>query len=57
MILAGGLSSENVLEAIQTVQPWGVDSNTSTNIEGDKVRKDMVRIANFCEAARGNTST
>ena len=57
VILAGGLSSENVLEAIQTVQPWGVDSNTSTNIEGDKVRKDMVRIANFCEAARGNTST
>jgi len=57
VILAGGLSSENVLEAIQTVQPWGVDSNTSTNIKDDKVHKDMVRIADFCETIRGHTST
>ena len=57
VILAGGLSSENVLEAIQTVQPWGVDSNTSTNVKDDKVHKDMVRIADFCEIIRGHTST
>jgi len=56
VILAGGLSSENVLEAIQTVQPWGVDSNTSTNVKDDKVHKDMVRIADFCETIRGHTS-
>lgn len=57
VILAGGLSSENVLEAIQTVQPWGVDSNTSTNIKGDKVLKDMVRVAKFCSTIRDSEKT
>ena len=57
VILAGGLSTTNVLEAIRTVQPWGVDSNTSTNIAGDKVQKDMTIVADFCKTVRGHTNT
>ena len=53
VILAGGLSSENVAEAMQAVQPWGVDSNTHTNIHGSPVEKDMQRINDFVAAVRG----
>jgi len=52
VILAGGLSAENVVDAIQKVQPWGVDSNTHTNIVGDPVLKDQRRVANFIAAVR-----
>jgi phosphoribosylanthranilate isomerase len=52
VILAGGLSPDNVAEAIRVVRPWGVDSNTATNIPGDTVQKDMQRVAAFVRAAR-----
>ncbi len=52
VILAGGLSSANVVQAIEAVEPWGVDSNTSTNVPGDKVSKDMERVSDFCKVAR-----
>ncbi len=55
VILAGGLSQENVAEAIGVVQPWGVDSLTHTNrpIPGGGFRKDIDRIRQFVMAARG----
>jgi phosphoribosylanthranilate isomerase len=52
VILAGGLSPENVAGAMQTVQPWGVDSNTHTNLPGSPVEKDMRRIRAFVDAVR-----
>ena len=52
VILAGGLSPENVAEAMQAVQPWGVDSNTHTNCKGSPVEKDMQRIQTFVDAVR-----
>jgi len=52
VILAGGLHAGNVGEAIQKVHPWGVDSNTHTNIKGDRVEKDLNRIAAFVAAVR-----
>lgn len=52
VILAGGLSPENVAEAIAVVRPWGVDSNSATNIPGDPVRKDLDNVAAFVQAAR-----
>lgn len=58
VILAGGLTPENVPQAIQAVHPAGVDSNTSTNIPGDPVEKDMERIRYFVKAVRSlETST
>lgn len=50
VILAGGLSPDNVVDAILAVGPWGVDSNTHTNLPGDPVNKDMDRIAAFVAA-------
>jgi phosphoribosylanthranilate isomerase len=52
VILAGGLSPENVAEAIRVAQPWGVDSNTATNRPGDPLAKDMNRVREFVLAAR-----
>jgi phosphoribosylanthranilate isomerase len=51
VILAGGLVPENVAKAIAVVQPWGVDSNTGTNLPGDPVAKDMARVAAFVKRA------
>ena len=51
VILAGGLSSENVAQAIATVQPWGVDSFTHTDMVGHRGRKDLTRVRAFVAAA------
>ena len=54
VILAGGLSPENVAEAIRVVRPWAVDSLTHTNepLPGGGFRKDLQRIAQFVTTAR-----
>jgi phosphoribosylanthranilate isomerase len=58
VILAGGLSPENVAEAIRVVRPWGVDSLTHTNYplaEGG-FRKDLEKVRKFVDAARSTIS-
>jgi phosphoribosylanthranilate isomerase len=50
-VLAGGLSPENVAEAIRVVRPWGVDSNTHTCVPGSW-KKDFNRMQQFVQAAR-----
>lgn len=57
VILAGGLSPENVTEGIAAVAPAGVDSCTATNRldpEGQPLRfhKDRERVRQFVKAAR-----
>jgi phosphoribosylanthranilate isomerase len=52
VILAGGLIPDNVGAAITTVQPWGVDSNTGTNLPGDPVAKDWNRVREFVRQAK-----
>lgn len=53
VILAGGLVPENVAAAIAAVRPWGVDSNTGTNLPGNPIEKDMARVQAFVTQARG----
>ncbi len=50
-ILAGGLSPENVADAIRAVRPWGVDSNTHTCYPGTW-KKDPERLRKFNQAAK-----
>jgi phosphoribosylanthranilate isomerase len=52
VILAGGLSPENVADAIRHVRPAGVDSFTSTNSAHDARRKDPARVRDFVHEAR-----
>jgi len=50
MLLAGGLTPENVGEAIQRIRPYGVD--ISSGVEIKPGQKDHNKIRRFIEAAR-----
>jgi phosphoribosylanthranilate isomerase len=50
MIAAGGLTPENVREAIATLQPWGVD--VASGVEAAPGRKDTGRVKQFIRNAR-----
>jgi len=54
VILAGGLSPENVAEAINVVKPWGVDSLTHTNqlLPNGGFQKDLERVELFVKTAK-----
>jgi phosphoribosylanthranilate isomerase len=52
VILAGGLSPDNVAAAIRHVRPAGVDSYTWTNVAGNSRRKDPELSRRFVEEAR-----
>jgi phosphoribosylanthranilate isomerase len=51
LILAGGLTPENVAERIERVRPWMVD--VASGVESSQGRKDPARVAAFIRAARG----
>jgi len=55
VILAGGLSPENVRDAIERVKPWGVDSLTHTNkiLDNGNFVKDITKVRKFFKNATG----
>jgi phosphoribosylanthranilate isomerase len=52
IILAGGLTPENIAEAITLVQPWGVD--VASGVESTPGVKDPDKVARFVKNARSS---
>ncbi len=50
VILSGGLTPENVVDAIKLVEPYGVD--VSTGVEKEPGRKDPQKVRAFIESIR-----
>lgn len=52
VLLAGGLTPENVAEAVRKVRPWGVDTASGVEVEGKPGKKDPKRMRAFVMNAK-----
>ena len=53
LILSGGLNSENVARAIETVQPYAVD--VSSGVEASPGRKDHAKLRDFIQICKSKS--
>ncbi len=53
LMLAGGLTPENVAGRVQAIQPWGVDVASGVEIEGQMGKKDVSKVQTFIQLAKG----
>ncbi len=52
LMLAGGLTSENVSGRVKSIQPWGVDTASGVEVDGQPGIKDAAKIRAFVDAVR-----
>ena len=56
VMLAGGLTPDNVAERIGLLRPWGIDVASGVEFPGQPGRKDPARVRAFVAAAKGEPS-